>query len=488
MNLLTPHEMDVALRLDLSTFIHRTFLELNPGTPYRHSEYIDVIASKLRDCFLGRTRRLIINLPPRHTKSIAASVAFPAWVLGLNPSARIIACSYAQDLANKHSMDTRAVMESPWFKRAFRARLSRERNAMQEFTTTAKGSRLATSIGGVLTGRGGDFLIIDDPTKPEDAISDAMRKKANEWFDSTLYSQQNDRTTSCIILIMHRLHEDDLTGHVLEQEPWERISFPVIAEQDEAISYDTPLGPRTYRRSLGGILHPDRETPETLAQTRATIGEYHYAGQYMQAPAPLGGGLVKLVWLQRYSLDEKPASFDQIVCSWDTANKPTELADYSAGTVWGVKDGHAYLLHVVREKMNYPQLKRTVAQVAHEYRATTILIEDKAAGTQLIQELRQDGIHGVQAYEPRGDKLMRLHAQTATMESGFVHVPERAPWLAEYLHELTTFPGSRYDDQVDSTSQALEWIKCGQNNLGLLLYYREENARRRAAQGACQYG
>jgi predicted phage terminase large subunit-like protein len=417
---------------------------------------------------------LIINIPPRYMKSLTASVSFPAWLLGLDPTTQIIAVSYAQELANKHSLDCRAVMESDWYRRTFPAtRLSTTKNAVTEFATTKRGFRMATSVGGTLTGRGGAFLIIDDPIKPDDAVSEPMRNRANQWYDGVLFTRQNNKNTACIIIVMHRLHEDDLVGHVLEQEEWDVLSLPAIAPVDQKFTVDTPWGPKTFERSAGGILHPAFESAEALAITRATIGEYNYAGQYDQSPAPLGGGMVKDEWLKRYKPGSLP-NFDQIIVSCDTGSKPTQLADYSAITVWGYRDPHIYLLHVYRAKVNYPDLKRVVIDIAASYKADVVLIEEKASGIQLIQELREARVRGVKGYEPKGDKVMRLHAQGATIESGMVWVPETAPWLAEYLHELTTFPGSKHDDMVDSTSQVLEWLKIGQSGMGLFYFYKRQ--------------
>ena len=185
-------------------------------------------------------------------------------------------------------------------------------------------------------------------------------------------------------------------------------------------------------------LAPDFKAGETdgssVERIRPTIGEYNVAGQYQQAPAPLGGGLVKAAWFKRYREDELPARFDRIVQSWD-ANKATELSDFSVCTTWGVRDKKVYLLGMLRQRLEFPALKRAVREQQNLYRATEILIEDKASGTQLIQELIADGCHGVTRYQPTTDKIMRMHAQTAMIENGFVHIPETAPWLAEYLHE-----------------------------------------------------
>ena len=230
-----------------------------------------------------------------------ASIAFPAWCLGHDPSAQILCVSYAQDLADKLARDCRSIMMSPWYRRIFPTRLAPHRQAVQEFLTTRQGYRLATSNGGVLTGRGADIILIDDPLKPEEALSDTQRQAANEWFSHTLYSRLNDKRNGAIVIIMQRLHEDDLVGHVLAQEPWEVVRFPAIAEEDEVHEIETILGPRTFMRRRGEALHPEREPLDTLDRIRRTIGEYNFAGQYQQSPAPLGGGLVKEEWFKRYA-------------------------------------------------------------------------------------------------------------------------------------------------------------------------------------------
>jgi hypothetical protein len=300
--------------------------------------------------------RPIINLPPRHLKSLLASVAFPAWCLGLDPSVQILCVSYAQDLADKLARDCRAILLSPWYRRIFPTRLAPHRQAVQEFLTTRQGYRLATSTGGVLTGRGADIILIDDPLKPEEALSDAQRQAANEWFSHTLYSRLNDKRNGAIVIIMQRLHEDDLVGHVLGQEEWEIIRFPAIAETDEVHEIETVFGARSFARRCGDALHPEREPLDVLDRIRRTIGEYNFAGQYQQSPAPLGGGLVKAEWFKRYRENERPERFERIVQSWDTANKATELSDFSVCTTWGIKGNNLFLLAVFRRRLEYPAL------------------------------------------------------------------------------------------------------------------------------------
>src|SRR6202140_868284 len=234
---LPPAEYQVLLRSGFWFFAQRCFCHLNPQTTLATNWHLEVIAAKLTAVREGKIRRLIINLPPRHLKSLMASIAFPAWCLGHDPSAQILCCSYGQDLADKLARDCRSIMMSQWYRQIFRTRLAAHRQAVQEFLTTRQGYRLATSNGGVLTGRGADIILIDDPLKPEEALSKAQRQAANEWYDHTLYSRLNDKRHGVIVIIMQRLHEDDLVGHVLGQAQWEIRRFPAIAETDEEPPY-----------------------------------------------------------------------------------------------------------------------------------------------------------------------------------------------------------------------------------------------------------
>jgi predicted phage terminase large subunit-like protein len=330
---------------------------------------------------------------------------------------------------------------------------------VEEFVTTKNGFRLATSVGGVLTGRGADVIIIDDPSKPDEALSEVRRKRVSEWFDNTLYTRLNSKRDGCIILVQQRLHEEDLVGHVIGKEDWTLLRFPAIAEEDEEHIADSVFGRQVFRRRAGEALHPEREPLELLQRIREGQGEYDFAGQYQQSPAPQGGGMVKTDWFRQYSTAELPTEFDSTFQSWDTANKVGELNDYSVCTTWGVKGRSLYLRHVFRERLGYPELKRAVAGQAHAFSPSTIIIEDKASGTQLIQDLIADRIHEVKAYSSDSDKVMRMYSVTSMIENGFVFLPEKAHWLEKYLHEMASFPKGKFDDQVDSTSQALDWFK-----------------------------
>lgn len=458
--MLLNDDYNFILRNDLTAFTERAFYELNPQTPFKPAPHVEVITTKLEAVRKGRLCRLVINLPPRHLKSHTASIAFVAWYLGHNPAATVICVSYGQDLSDKLARDCRTVMISDWYQELFSTRLA-GRTSVSDFLTTQQGGRMSTSVGGVLTGRGADLILIDDPLKPDDALSETQRTTVNDWYQNTLLSRLNDKETGSIVIIMQRLHQDDLVGHVLEREKWEIVSFPAIAEEDGVHQIQSILGDRTFVRKVGDILHPERESRETLAKIRKNIGEYNFVSQYQQSPTPPGGSMVKVTWLRYYEPHEKPARFLRIVQSWDTANKAGELNDYSVCTTWGVDGKNRYLLHVLRKKMNYPDLKRTVIELAKEYNAQNVLIEDKASGIQLIQELERELYSTVTAYKPPPgtDKIMRLHAQTDLFENGLILLPKEAPWLADYVNEITGFPGTKYDDQVDSTAQALDHMR-----------------------------
>ncbi len=464
-------DFDALIREEFYSFLMRAFGELHAGQTYSPAWHVEALASKLQGVRDRQTRRLIVNVPPRHLKSLAASVALPAWLLGHDPTLNIVNVTYAQDLSEKFARDCRLLMTAPWYQALFPTRLASAREPLAELTTTKGGFRLATSVGGVLTGRGADVIVIDDPLKPIDAHSESRRAAANDWFDSTLYSRLNDKAKGAIVIVMQRLHEDDLTGHVLKQEPWEVAAFPAIAEDDEAHQIETPGEPRPFQRKAGEALHPAREPLAVLERVRATLGEQNFAAQYQQRPVPAGGGLIKPHWFRRYG--ERPQKFDRIVQSWDTANTAGDSSDWSVCTTWGCRGPEFYLIDVLRKKLAYPDLKRAVIELDARFAADVILVEDRASGTQLFQELIAAGCAHATRVSPQGDKVMRMHAESPTIENGFVLLPEKAPWLADYLAEFLAFPKGRHDDQVDSTAQALAWAKRGRGGVdGWLEFYR----------------
>ncbi len=448
--------LEALLRNDLAAFTQRCFQTVVPGQVFLPNWHIEAITYELERVRRGETRRLIITLPPRNLKSICASVAFPAYVLGHDPRVRIVCASYAQDLTAKHARDCRIVMESAWYQQLFpRTRLDPRKNTEAEFETTARGYRLGTSVGGTLTGRGGNLIIIDDPMKPAEAMSATQRASVAEWYDSTLSSRLDRKTEDAIVLIMQRLHVDDLVGHVLEKgTPWTHLDLPAIAEVPQEIE----LGPgQTYKREVGEILHPEREPLWVLEDLKTAMGSWGFSAQYQQMPMPPEGALIKRAWFRTYGEEPKQQPGDRLVQSWDTASKADKTNDYSVCTTWLQRNNDYYLFDVLRTRLEYPDLRRKILSHAKAFGTTTVLIEDASSGASLIQDLQRDGPFRPIAIKPEGDKIVRLEARSAVIEAGHVLLPEWAPWLDDFLAEILAFPHGRFDDQVDSFSQFLTW-------------------------------
>ena len=446
--------LEALLRNEFGAFLRKVFATLTPGQTFIPTWHLDAIAYQLERVRRGELKRLIINMPPRSLKSIAASVAFPAFLLGHDPSKRVICVSYSGDLAKKHSNDFRAVIDAPWYQSTFPAtRIGPYKNSETEIVLTERGFRLATSVGGTLTGRGGDIIIIDDPLKPDDAFSETKRNAANQWFTNTLLSRLDDKRTGAIVVVMQRVHMDDLTGFLLDQsDEWEVLSLPAIANHDEVI----PLsGGRTHLRKAGEALSPEREPLYALEALKLQIGSDAFSAQYQQEPVPPGGAMVKRHWIRRYT--EWPSERERLYTlqSWDTASKGGPENDWSVCTTWTVTHNRRwYLIDAWRGRVDYPALKAMARALAKKWKAGRILVEDVGAGTSLVQELRAK-TSGIIAVKPDGDKCSRMAVASAKFEAGQVFFPERAAWLPDLEAELFVFPGGRHDDQCDSISQAL---------------------------------
>jgi len=444
------------LRSNLHSFVRKAFTTVSPGEQFLPNWHLEALCYHLELVRIGKIRRLKIEVPPRSLKSVCASVAFPAFVLGHDPTAKIITVSYSNDLAAKHAADCRAVMQAPWYKAIFpQTRLSADKNQESNYETTKRGYRYATSVGGTLTGRGGNLIIIDDPLKPEDAMSEAKREALNAWYSRTLLSRLNNKAQDAIILVQQRLHLDDLAGHVEELDDWVVLRLPAIAEEDAPIL----LGPdQFHQRRAGDVLHPAREPHHVLDALRRALGSTTFSAQYQQCPVPTDGEIVKWSWFRRYA-EPPPRSQLTIVQSWDTASKSDQHHDYSVCTTWGIRGDDLFLLNVERGRLDFPSLKRRVVELARHWQPRSLLIEDKGSGTALIQQLRAEsnGITYPTAFIPKDDKLTRLHAQSAWIEAGHIWLPEQALWLEDLRVEIASFPQGRNDDHVDSMSQFLSW-------------------------------
>ena len=452
------------LRADLSSFIQRAFATIDPGTSYRHNWHIYAIGCQLERVASGELKRLIITMPPRSLKSIATSVAFPAWLLGRNPRLRVLAVSYSEALAEKLAGDCIKVIEAHWYREVFPAtRIARGRGARADFETTRSGGRFSSSVGGGITGRGGDIVLLDDPHKPDEAGSDLRRQAVLDWYASTLLSRLNDPVSGPIVLVQQRIHENDLAGHLLERGGWHHLDFPAMAEEDMNI----PLGRygKKYWRE-GELLHPARLPAELLDQRRRELGSYVYAAQYQQRPAPLGGGIVKWSWFRTHEKEPRQLEGDLIVQSWDTATKADQANDYSVCTTWMVRDRYAWLIDVFRAKLEYPELRKKIEVDARRHAADTVLIEEAGSGISLIQDLKRHSNLNVVGMVPKDDKATRLLSVSPKIEAGRISLPENAIWLAEFRIEVVLFPNGKHDDQVDSLTQFLRWMDRPQHKSG----------------------
>jgi predicted phage terminase large subunit-like protein len=438
-----------AVRDDLVTFSQLCFYILKPTTQLLMNWHIEAISHQLERLRLGQQKRLIVAVPPRHLKSMITSVAYPAFILGQDPSKTVIVASYAADLAIKHGNDFRAIIESDMYRKVF-PNVHIAKNTESEVTTTAGGCRIATSVDGPITGRGCDIAIIDDPLKPGEALSDARRERANNWYYQTFLSRSDDPRNAAIILVMQRLHENDLAGTLLRSpEEWFYLKLPAIATCNETIPVGSSL---IYERREGEALHAERMPLEELEKRREEVGTDTWQAQYQQEPVPPGGYMIRRTWVQRYDVPPPRTSHSRIIQSIDTAIKAGPLNDYSVITTWQIEDHHYYLIDVARKRLEYPFLKAFVLEQVEKHRPDEILIEDSGTGSALIQELRFTR-YNVIGVRPESDNRAQIGA--AKFESGKIFLPLSAPWLAELEAELFSFPKSRHDDQVDSITQAL---------------------------------
>lgn len=450
--------MDELARRDFVTFFLRAYAAIRGGAILDHNWHIDAIAHALDEIRLGASRQLLVTLPPRHLKSLSISVAWVAWMLGRDPSLNFVCVSYSNELAAKHARDCRALMESELYRRIFpRTHIRKSRSAVHDFETTASGGRLATSTGGTLTGRGGEYIIIDDPIKPDEALSEVVREAANEWFFSTLTSRLNNPTTGAIIVVMQRLHQYDLVGMLLAAG-WPELCLPAIAQEDLRVPL-TRGRTRLFRR--GDALHPTRLPLAELKRLEAMIGSLRFAPQYLQAPLPAKGNIVRAAWLREYAESSVLNGGGQIIQSWDIAAKDGERNDYSVCITVLRRGRTMYILDVWREKVEFTELWKKVPLLAQRFNANVLLIEDSSNGTALLSRLHNEPPPFMPtpiARRPKLDKVARLEAASTMIEAGDLLLPEQAPWLATFKSELLGFPSTRHDDQVDALSQLMNWV------------------------------
>lgn len=483
---------------DLRAFIRGAWHVLEPATVYRHNWHIDAIAEHVDAAYKRQIRKLIINIPPRRMKSLTVSVFGPAWRWTHAPHERFLTASYASDLSIEHAVNTRTLIQSRWYRARFGEAfaLTSDQNVKTYYQNDQRGYRIATSVGGTGTGRGGDVIVVDDPhNTKEAALSEASRKDTIVWHDQTISTRFNDPKTGVEIVVMQRLHEADLTGHLLAKDAgWYHLCLP---EEYEPRLMVTLPGGRTVdatcppkrdlddgrviagdpRTDPGELLWPDHAPAAVAAQQKLDSGPYGWAGQFQQRPAPAEGGILKTAWwnyfdpanLEIWNIDAPVA----LLTFWDTTLKNKTHNDFCVGTVWAAVGARRYLLRRTRDRMDLPD---TIVAV-RDLRAWTermfpgvphrIKVENAANGPEVVGKLAAE-IPGISTWNAETDKVSRAYAITPEMSAGQVHIPGRGladgtgpdpeftpAWVLEIVAECAAFPHATNDDQVDSVTGAL---------------------------------
>lgn len=445
---MTPNEI-ADNRADLLTFT-RTMFRARKGADMMPASHHKPICDALERVVIGKTKRLIINIPPRAGKTEIAVINFIAWCMGNWPDSEFIHASYSKRLATANTYAVRATMMHEVYRQIFdHTALADDSKAKDEFRTEHGGIVYATGAEGSITGYGagkmratfGGAIVIDDPHKAGEANSAIMRQNVIDWFSTTMESRKNSPDTP-IIIIMQRLHENDLSGWLLgggNGEHWDHLCIPAVNEQGESF-------------------WPEQFPIEMLERLKAS-NSYVYAGQYLQTPAPLGGGVFKESWL-RYWTTLPPIEYCMIYS--DTAHKTGQENDRSWFQLWGKgKDGNAYLIDMIMGRWESPQLLANAKAFWDKCRANApatvrkLKIEDKASGIGLVQQLRQEGIP-VEGIPRNRDKLTRGYDTAPMVEAGRVYLPERHPALSEMIHEVSLFPVASFDDSVDPFMDAIQ--------------------------------
>ena len=497
-----------ACRRRLSRLIREAWPIVEPATPFVHGWHIDVVCEHLEAVSRGELPRLLINIPPRTMKSLTVGVFWPAWEWLTQPSLRWLFASYAQDLSSRDSMKCRRLIKSaggsdegtifqrigyqgvlrlldpePWS-------LMGDQDLKTKYETTATGMRLATSVGGVATGEGGDRIAVDDPLNAKQARSDAEREGANTWWDETMSTRFNN-TNAAAVIVMQRLHEGDLTGHLVEQGGWHHLCLPAEYEPSHPFVYPSVVKlasgrklPGDPRTTEGELLEPVRLSENRLVELKRSLGSYGYAGQMQQRPSPAEGGMFKRDWWKRW--ETLPHIWDLQIATWDMTFKQTEsaAASYVVGQVWACDGADRYLLAQVRAKLGFTDTTKAVEALARFMpKATGKLVEEKANGAAVIDHLKKK-VGGLVAVQPEGGKEARAAAVEPLVEAGNVYLPAgefiacpagyAATSVQDFIEEAAVFPNGTHDDQVDAMSQALNWLEAGRGGVSTESYMPDD--------------
>jgi predicted phage terminase large subunit-like protein len=452
--------VEALCRNHLLPFVIKVFGLLHPeGTePFVMNWHVEAMCHALEQCILGNETRQIFEVPPRHLKSICASVALPAWLLGRNPAMKILVASYGAELADEHARSTRTIMTSDFYKRLFpNTVLTVDRSG--EFKTTRGGMRKGVSVGGATTGFGADVAIIDDLIKADAGQSEAEVKRVQDYLSSTLITRLNNPATSKIIVIQQRLSEMDPAGFLKVKGGYKVLSLPSIASRRETI----PLGQgRMHIREPGDLLFPQRFPAEVLERLQRDMGASKFSAQHLQNPTPPEGNLLRMEWFKTYNFEPERDRFNYVVQSWDTGQSESSTSDFSVCTTWGLHNNLWHLLDVYRDRVAYRNLLKQALYLHGRWQPDKILVERAASGFALLDDLRgpEHRLRSeVRAYIPKLTKPERFNAAAAQIENGKFALPVEAPWLEDFIRECLAFPNSTHDDQADSMSQFVDWQK-----------------------------
>lgn len=487
-----------ALTTDFTAFAKAAWPILEPGNPLSWSWHYDLIAEHLMLCATKKLHRLIINIPPRTLKSLLVTVMFPAWVWARDPSNSFVCASYAQGLSEEHSVKRRRLLESAWFQRLWghRVWLQKDQNQKSKFQNNFQAQMYATSVGGTLTGMGGNYLISDDAIKPDEVASEPVLASLHSWFTNTWRSRLNNPSEDVMIIVEQRTGELDLTGFCLEADKvltdqgkapeWTVLCVPLEADE-EAIdprtgvqTFTYPISGKVKRRALGDVLQPDRFTPAVVAAWK--VRRVIWATQYQGRPMPLEGNLIKRSEVRYYGgkdpltgIDDPdmPLRFDTVLTSTDCSFKDTKTADYvCVGTV-GVKGPDRFVLDVVTKHLDAPATEKEINRQRLRWRARVNLIEDKANGPAVISSMRKK-VPGVVAVDPQGGKISRMYGIMGEWQAGNWYVDRNAAWCEPFVESITKFPGARHDDDVDMMTQAATYLQNHGFANGFAAWIREQ--------------
>jgi len=445
-------------------FVTHAFSVVEPNTNFQNNWHIEAICDYLEAVVKGDIRNLIINVPPRHMKSLLVNVFFPAWVWTFAPEKKFLFSSYAQDLAIRDSQLCRTLISSNWYQSKWQVKLKSDQNRMDRFSNTMSGIRLAVGVGGGATGEGGDFIIVDDPIKAQEANSEAARKNANEWWDNTMSTRGNNPKTVARIVIMQRLHADDLTGHLLESE--ERYEHLCLPAEYEGVRFNSSIGFVDPRKEQGELLWENRFGKQEIASLKNQLSELGVAGQLQQRPTPLEGHIFKKEWFETRSLETQ---FVARYISWDTAMSESNSAAYSSCVVGELTpDYKLNIREVWRGRLPFTELSQKVIDIAQQYRHNLrgVIIENKASGISLIQFLKQSCPEWladiVTPFNPPAGKESRAYSASLWCQKGMVQLPppsNETSWLFDFEDEIFQFPNSKYKDQTDAFNQLVIYLE-----------------------------